>query len=290
MWGGRGLNVDPRLRIADLAPGDRRIAAADWSDLSVHAVSGPEDPDFAAAFDRLWAEFGARGEMERRDVIAARLRWMPARPAAGAALLYELLVLRRCGTIVALRDHTAIVRLDGRGRPRPEPTVVHLSHALVEPAFRGSGLAAWLRALPLECARRCAAQAGRTGDARVILVAEMEHPDPGDRDRMGRLRSYGRAGFLTLDPAALEYRQPDFRAAAALAGAVPAPLPLALVVRRVGAETENAMSAMDVAAVVESIYAVYAVHVSAAALDPLRADIAARVARQPSFRLLPPAT
>jgi GNAT superfamily N-acetyltransferase len=285
--------MDPRLRIADLAPGDRRVGADDWSDLAVHGVSGSEDPDFAGAFDRLWAEFGAGGEMERRDVIAARLRWTPARPVAGAALLYELLVLRRRGTIVAVRDHTAIVRLDDRGRPRPEPTIVHLSHALVEPAFRGSGLAAWLRALPLECARRCAAQAGRTGhtrDARVILVAEMEHPDRGDRDRMGRLRSYERAGFRKIDPAALEYRQPDFRAIGDLPGAVPPPLPLALVVRRVGAETENAMSATEVAAVVESIYAVYAVHVSTAALDPLRADIAARVARQPSFRLLPPVT
>jgi hypothetical protein len=280
--------VDPRLRIGDLAPGDRRIATDDWSDLGVHGVSGLEDPDFAAAFDRLWAEFGARGEMERRDVIAARLRWTPARPVAGAALLYELLVLRRRGMIVALRDHTAVVHLDDRGRSRREPTVVHLSHALVEPAFRGSGLAAWLRALPLECARRCAAQAGRTADARVILVAEMEHPDPGDRDRMGRLRSYERAGFLKIDPGALDYHQPDLRASADLAGAVP--LPLALVVRRVGAETENTMPAAEVVAVIESIYAVYAAHVSIAALDPLRADIAARAARQPSFRLLPPVT
>jgi hypothetical protein len=282
--------VDPRLRVGDLAPGDRRIAADDWSDLAVHGVSGPEDPDFASAFDRLWAEFGARGEMEPRDVIAARLRWTPARPVAGAALLYELLVLRRRGTIVALRDHTAIVRLDDRGRPRPEPTVVHLSHALVEPASRGSGVAAWLRALPLECARRCAAHAGRAADARVILAAEMEHPDPADRERLGRLRSYERAGFLKIDPVALQYQQPDFRAAADPAGAVSDPLPLALLVRRVGAETEGAMSATEVAAVVESIYAAYAVHVSAAALGPLRADIAARAARQPSFRLLPPLT
>jgi hypothetical protein len=105
---------------------------------------------------------------------------------------------------------------------------------------------------------------------------------------MGRLRSYERAGFLKIDPAALEYRQPDFRTAADPAGPLPAPLPLALVVRRVGAESEEAMSSTEVAAVVESIYAVYAVHIPTAALDPLRADIAARTARQASFRLLPP--
>jgi len=285
-----GTYVDPRLRSADLAPGDRRLAADDWSDLTVHVVSGPEDADFAPAFDRLWAEFGPRGEMERREVIGARLRWEPARPVAGAALLYELLVLRRREAIVAVRDHTAIVRLDDRGRPRAEPTVVHLSHALIEPAYRGTGLAGWLRALPLEAARRCGARAGRAGGVPVpiILVAEMEHPDPADSARMARLRSYGRASFLKIDPAALEYSQPDFRAPESLAATTPAPVPLALVVRRVGAETEETMPAAEVAAVVESIYAVYGVHVSAAALGPLRAAIAARTARQPTFRLLPP--
>lgn len=281
--------MDPRLRNADLAPGDRGVATADWTDLAVHAVTGPEDPGFAAAFDRLWAEFGPRGEMERREVIAARLRWQPAQPVAGAAFLYELLVLRRRGMIVAVRDHTAVVRLGVGGRPLAEPTVVHLSHAFIEPAQRGSGLAGWLRALPVQAARSCAAAAGRAAGAPVVLVAEMEHPDPADAASTARLRSYGRAGFLTIDPAALEYSQPDFRAPESLAGAAPTPLPLALVVRRVGAETETVMPAAEVAAVVASIYAVYGVHVSAAALEPLRAASVARTARQPIFRLLPPA-
>jgi GNAT superfamily N-acetyltransferase len=251
-------------------------------------VGGSEDPDFAPAFDRLWAEFGPRAEMERREVIGARLGWQPACPVAGAALLYELLVLRRREAIVAVRDHTAIVRLDDHGRPRAEPTVVHLSHALIEPAYRGTGLAGWLRALPLEAARRCGAEAGRVRGAPIILVAEMEHPDPPDSLRMARLRSYGRAGFLKIDPAALEYSQPDFRAPESLADTAPAPVPLALVVRRVGAETEETMPAAEVGAVVESIYAVYGVHVSSAALGPLRAAIATRTARRPTFRLLPP--
>jgi GNAT superfamily N-acetyltransferase len=285
--------MDPRLRSDDLAPGDRGISAVDWSDLSVHVVTGPEDPDFGPAFDRLWAEFGPRGEMERREVIGLRLRWDPARPVAGAALLYELLVLRRRGAIVAVRDHTAVVRLEDRGRPRSEPTVVHLSHALIEPAHRGSGLAGWLRALPLEAARRCGAVAGRGQQAPVVLVAEMEHPDPADSARMARLRSYGRAGFLKIDPAALDYCQPDFRAPEPLGAggprAAPAPLRLALIVRRVGMETETTMPAAEVEAVVASIYAVYGVHVPPGALAPLRAAIAACLARQPAFRLLPPA-
>jgi hypothetical protein len=141
--------VDVALRPEDLAPGDRDVAARDWSDLDVHRVAGAHDPDFEPAYERLWREFGALGEMERRRVIEERLAWDPARPRAGAALAYELLVLRRAGRLVALRDHSAVVRLDERGRPLPGPVVVHLSHAFVLPEARGSGLAGWLRALPL---------------------------------------------------------------------------------------------------------------------------------------------
>jgi GNAT superfamily N-acetyltransferase len=277
--------VDHRLRPTDLAPGDTSVAASDWSAVSVNDVRSPADPDFAHAFERLWAEFGGRGEMERREVIAARLAWDPARPIGRTALLYELLVLRRRNEVVAMRDHTAVVRRDDGGRARP--TVVHLSHALVEPAHRGSGLAGWLRALPLETARRCALAAGCTGSP-IILVAEMEHPDPADLPRMTRLRSYERAGFRKIDPAAAPYSQPDFRPPEALAGATPVPVPLSLIVRRVGAENEDTMPAAEVATVVESIYAVYGVHVAPAALVPLRAAAAEWTARDASFRLVPP--
>jgi GNAT superfamily N-acetyltransferase len=280
-----GVSVDPLPLADDLAPGDRGAAAFDWSELTIRRVGGAGDADFAPAYDRLWAEFGPRGEMERREVIAARLAWDPARPAGGAALLYELVVVRRTGTIVALRDHTAVVLLDARGRPRPGPTVVHLSHVLVEPAERRSGLAAWLRALPLAAARRCARAAGRTGDPAVVLVAEMEHPAPA---ALARLRAYERAGFRKLDPAAAPYAQPDFRPPDVLAVVPPEPVPLALVLRRVGREDEAVMPAAEVRTVVESLYAVYEIHVPAAALDPLRAAAAAWTARQPAFRLLPP--
>jgi GNAT superfamily N-acetyltransferase len=220
-------------------------------------------------------------------VIAERLAWDPARPVHGARLLYELLVVRQRDTIVALRDHTAVVRVDERGQARAGPTVVHLSHALVEPAYRGTGLAAWLRALPLDTARRCAAAAGRT-DAPVVLVAEMEHPDTAAPARMARLRSYERAGFRKIDPAAAPYAQPDFRAPEAFADGGPVAVPLTLIVRPVDAETRDSMTAAEVAAVVESIYAVYGVHVSAGVLDPLRAAARAWTARGSSFRLLPP--
>ena len=264
------------------------VAAHDWTDVQVRRIHDADDPDFAVAYERLWAEFGGLGEMERRAVIRERLAWDPARPVGRAALAYELLVLRRGGAIAALRDHTAVVRLDGEGRALPGPIVVHLSHALVEPAHRGSGLAAWLRALPLQTARRCAVAAGCALDAPIVLVAEMEPPDRSRPIRMPRLRSYERAGFQMVDPSAAPYAQPDFRPPEVLAGATPEPIPLALVLRRVGREPEQTMPADEVAAVVEAIYAVYAVHVPARALDPLRAAAARWVAREHRFRLLPP--
>jgi GNAT superfamily N-acetyltransferase len=197
-------------------------------------------------------------------------------------------VLRRGDTVVALRDHTAVVRLDEHGRPAGGPVVVHLSHALVLPEHRGTGLAAWLRALPLAAARRCASVAGCAPDAPVILVAEMELPHPERPQRMGRLRSYERAGFRKVDPAASEYAQPDFRPPEVLAGTEPEAIPLGLVLRRVGREAEPHMPSAEVAAVVESIYAVYGVHVPAAAIDPLRAAAGRWTHRKPAFALLPP--
>jgi GNAT superfamily N-acetyltransferase len=280
--------VEVELRVEDLAPSDRDAAARDQADIRVRRVVSVADPDFALAYERLFSEFGPRGEMETRAVIVDRLAWDPARPVGRAALAYELLVLRRGGAVAALRDHTAVVRLDAKRRPVDGPLVVHLSHAFVDPAQRGTGLAAWLRALPLQTARRCAAAAGCAPGTPIVLVAEMEAPDPAEPNRMPRLRSYERAGFQKIDPAAASYAQPDFRAPEILAGATPRPVPLELVLRRVGREHASAMPAAEVAAVVEAIYAVYAVHVPVLALDPLRVAARDWTARHPSFRLLPP--
>lgn len=277
--------MDAALRADDLAPGDRVIAPRDWSDLAVRQVPHAGDPDFALAYQELWNEFGPHGGMERRSVIEERLAWDPGRPAAGAALLYELLVLRRAGELAALRDHSAVVRLDESGRPLA-PVVVHLSHALVLPTQRGSGLAAWLRALPLAAARRCAAAAGVAPNTPIVLVAEMEPRDPDQPAGMVRLRSYERAGFQLVDPLAAPYAQPDFREHRA--GETPRPLPFGLVLRRVGLEHETSMPAAELAAVVESIYAVYGRHTRAAVLDPLRTAAAAWTGRTQTFRLLPP--
>jgi GNAT superfamily N-acetyltransferase len=278
----------PYLRPADLAPGDVSATDFDWSELTLRRVTGPTDPEFAAAYERLWGQFGPLGEMERRHVIVERLAWDPSQPGGDAALLYEMLVVRRGEQLIAVRDHTAVVRRDAGGRPRPGPTVVHLSHVLVGASHRGTGLAAWMRALPLEAARRCARAAGVMPEASTVLVAEMEHPNPEDAARVRRLRSYERAGFQKVDPTVAPYQQPDFRSLEELGGATPVPVPLALIVRRVGRERESHLPADELAAIVDSIYAVYARHVPAAVIAPLRVAASEWTARRAPVRLVPP--
>jgi hypothetical protein len=147
-----------------------------------------------------------------------------------------------------------------------------------------------LRALPLSAARRCAHAAGVAPDAPIVLVAEMEAADLEDRARMTRLRSYERAGFRKVDPACAPYMQPDFRPIEQLANSAPRAVPLGLVVRRVGLEDERAIPAAELSAVVDAIYAMYAVHVPSMAVQPLREQARDWISRQPSFPLVPPTT
>jgi GNAT superfamily N-acetyltransferase len=253
------------LAPGDRAPGDRGVLAADWTDFTVDSVRSREDPAFEEGYRRLWTEFGPKAEMESRDVIGARLAWDPCRPEVGCALLYEMLVVRRRGEVVAVRDHTAILR---RGAAA---VVVHLSHVLVEPALRGSGLASWLRALPVTTARRCAALAdGGGADVPVTLVAEMERDDGVTPAVVRRLRSYAKAGFSLVDPARLDYHQPDFRSAAEIDASACTPLRLSLVIRRVGREQEHSVAGAEVALLVDALYRMFGVHQRPADMDAAR--------------------
>jgi hypothetical protein len=152
-WHLRG--VEPlRPLPEDLAPGDARARDVDWTTLRLERIRSPDHPLLRPVHARLWREFGDKGEMEVLPAIAARLARGAGAPEHGHALRYELLVVLAGDEIVAMRDHTAIV-------PPRGPALVHLSHALVEPRLRGGGLSGWLRALPLQTARACAAALGR---------------------------------------------------------------------------------------------------------------------------------
>lgn len=255
---------------ADLAPGDHRAREQDVSHLRVQAIRDPFDPLLGRIYTRLWHEFGHRNEMEPHDVIVARLAHDPRDLVHGHALRYELLAILDGDTIVGLRDHTAIVppdpgpNHDGAAATR---VLVHLSHVIVEPSHRGTGLSGWLRALPLQAARSCAAAVGRRCDD-ITLVGEMEHPDDTPAVQ-ARLRSYARAGFRKLDPRQVDYHQPDFRPAAEIDATSLQPVPLMLVVRRVGREHEPTIPAAEVRELVGGLYTLFAVHQQPAHMAPL---------------------
>lgn len=256
----------PQFIPEDLAPGDRSPRAPDRPHLRVQAVQGPDDPLLDRLYPRLWHEFGRRNEMEPREVIVSRLAHDPRDLVHGHALRYELLALFHGDELVGLRDHTAILP------PTTDPdastrAMVHLSHVIVEPSHRGTGLAAWLRALPLQAARSCAAALGRRCDD-ITLVGEMEHPDDTPAV-LTRLRSYHRAGFRKLDPRQVDYHQPDFRPAAEIDASELQPVPLMLVVRRVGREHEPSLPAHELRELVRGLYTLFAVHQQPAHMAPL---------------------
>ncbi|WP_437813243.1 hypothetical protein [Sorangium sp. So ce1078] len=241
-----------------------------------------EEARESAAFDEgygaLDAFFGPKGELERREVLAAWLAGVHTDRAAPIVATYHMLLARRVddGRLAGVRD--AYITLDRAARR----CVALLSHALVLPEHRRSGLAALLRAAPVALARRALAEAGLggaagdAGGAEVLLAAEMEAVDPDDRDTAVRLFAYGRAGFSVIPPAALPYAQPDFRDTAAL-GVTPVPLPLVAVVRQVGEEERGDISRGGAAAFLRHYQAVHAREVDPAHLVPIRENALGRL-------------
>jgi len=222
---------------ADLAPGDAKSAALDLAEFEVHRIRSESDPWFEAVYEPLWAEFGAKHEMERRETLVARFRLAPA-------MVFEMVLVRKGGVFAAARDHTAI--------PTGAETVVHLSHNLVAPEFRRGGLAGWMRAFPVALAREL-----RPG-AQITLAAEMEYDDGSDPNRAIRLCAYEKAGFWKVDPSRVNYHQPDFRAPEEIdASGGPQPVSFQLLVRRVGREDERAISGAELRRIVRAMYAMY---------------------------------
>jgi hypothetical protein len=239
---------------ADLAPGDTRSMELPARDLNVVRIHSSDHPLFAAAYAGLWTEFGPLDEMEPRVVIEQRLAWYPAAAVNGCWLRYEMVLVQQRGQPVAVRDHT-VVATERYGTPE---AVVHLSHALIEPTSRRTGLAGWLRAWPLQTARATLVTAGLPVTAPITLVAEMEHPDPQAANRMSRLKAYEKAGFRKIDPSVVHYFQPDFRPPGIIdASGGPRPLPFNLIIRRVGRESEEFIRGAEVRRIVECLYTIY---------------------------------
>ncbi len=239
---------------SDLAPGDQRSREFDFADLLISEIRSTSDANFRLAYGRLWEEFGPKGEIETVNVLEKRLAFDPAKPVEGISLLYQMLLVQHNGAFAAGRDHTAMVS----GTGVTAAVTVHLSHLLIDKAFRKTGLAGWMRALPLQTAR-AAMQAAGVAEAPITLVGEMEPPLPAFPDRMIRLRAYEKAGFAKVDPAVVSFLQPDFRDPKSidLTGG-PQPLEMSLIVRRVGREQDRTIASRDVRLIVRSLYTMYA--------------------------------
>lgn len=235
----------PPISARDLAPGDEKSAGVDLGAFEFTRIRSVDDPLFAEAYERLWEEFGPKDELELRETLDQRFRRAPQ-------MLYEMWVVRRAGELLAVRDHTAVLTADR------SHAIVHLSHVLVAPAARRTGLTGWLRALPIATARECLAQYGPAPGAHITLVAEMEYPQPDDPARMIRLQAYEKAGFRKIDPGQVRYHQPDFRAPAIIdASGGARPLPFQLIVRRVGREHERVISGAETRELVQALYSIY---------------------------------
>lgn len=233
----------------------------------IEEVRSSSSPAFAEAYAALAAEFGPRGELERREVIA---RWLDVEghPSAGFQRTYHLLVARDGkGALAGVRDCHVV--LDPNG-----VAVVYLAHALVLPPYRRTGLGALLRRKPIEIGQAAVAAAG-LGASRtdLLLAAEMEPASLDDEASIVRLRAYGKDGFAAISPAALPYFQPDFRDLDALDPErdEPRPIPLLAVVRLVGHEEASSVPARLARAFVTHLYAVFATHVRRDHLESLAA-------------------
>jgi len=237
----------PQFFPEDLAPGDGKSLALDRSHFRMECVRDVGAAEFRTAYGALWEEFGAAHEIENEGVIARRLAWKMEERPGGWAMRYEMIALFAGETLAAVRDHTAMTR-EGQA-------LVHLSHSLVMPAWRRTGLAGWLRALPVDAARRLCADCGLSDKTPVTLVAEMEHLTEATAFR---LKAYGKAGFKKVNPTVVPYHQPDFRPPEIIdETGGPKPLPFALLLRNVGHETGQTITALSLRELVGALYTMY---------------------------------
>ena len=273
------------FRPEDLAPGDGKSLAFDRSRCRVTRIHSPDHPLFATAYGRLHDEFRSKNEIETAEVLASRMGWDPARPVGGWSLLYEMIAVEIGGVFAAVRDHEAIIP------PSRDMCVVHLSHVLVEREFRRSGLAGWLRCWPLSTARRALESAGTGAGLPIVLVGEMEPPDPSREDRMVRLLAYEKAGYKKIDPSKVHYLQPDFRPPAEIdASGGARPVPLNLIVRRFGRERENDITGREVRDIMAALYGMYAVEFREKDMAFATGTLAACPPDEARIALVPPAS
>jgi hypothetical protein len=87
----------------------------------------------------------------------------------------------------------------------------------------------------------------------------MEHFGPARSATLVRLTAYEKAGFKMVDPSRVSYFQPDFRDPAEIdLSSGPQPLPLTLMLRRIGHEAEDFVGGAEILHGVKALYKMYA--------------------------------
>lgn len=265
------------FRQGDIPPGenpDKVQAALERFQLEeVHT-----DEAFELGYDTLVVQFGPINEIERREVLR---NWFQHKsltpPDQNIRAFYHMSLFWDGQTLAAVRDDFGVVdRQTGH-------VVAFLSHSLVLPAYRRSGVAALLRALPAVHARQDAAALGIEA-TEVSLLAEMEMFEPHREESLVRLFSYGRAGFRAVAPWHLPYAQPDFRDLETL-GIDAQPVPMMILVRQVGEESRMTIEPRRARTLLDALAAIHHVTVDAAQIHAMHRNVSHRL--DPNGGLVP---
>lgn len=269
------------FRAGDIPPGENpEKARAALERFQLEEVR--RDEAFALGYDTLDVQFGPVGEIERRDVLG---RWFRerslSRPEDVVQVTYHMSLVWEGSALAAVRDDfTAVDRETGR-------VVAFMSHSLVLPPWRRTGLATLLRALPAAHARADAERMGVTVSERSLL-AEMEMMEPQRDETLVRLLSYGKAGFRVVPPWHLPYAQPDFRDLAALKTEA-LPVPMMILVRQVGEESLATIDPRRARTLLDHLAAIHRPTVDAAQVAAMHRNVAHRLdPRGGAVRLIDP--
>ena len=223
-----------------------------------HKIRTPNDPWLRPGYDALNHYFGHRGEMETPAVIDLRLHWNPATANDGYAFQYEMIVLTDdAGKILAVRDHSVIVPNPPRSNSS-RAAIVHLSHIWIAEEERGKHGAFLNDDDPIQIARDAIASTGLPDTTPIVLVAEAEPYQADNVERVNRLRIFRAMRYKPVDPSSIVYLQPDFRPPSVIdAEGGPQPLPLTLLIKQIGNEKNDSISADEVRHIVTCLYRMY---------------------------------
>jgi len=235
-----------------VSPGEQaRAAEFNLDDIEIERIDSPAHPRFSEAYQTLADYFSPRRQIEGADLLRRRLSAPSLALTRGWSARYEMIALLRNGRIIGVRDHVFFA-----GPHAARQTPIYQAHIFVVPASRGTGIAAWLRALPLISATWWQQQ-GQLTLSRPLLVAEIDRPRAPDERAARVLRGYVRAGYGLLPPD-IEYLQPDIpeKPTGDAPGAC-ATTPMHLALRFVGSEMVEPRTGEEIARAIEALYSLH---------------------------------